>query len=79
MVLAIVAMILCDAVHPPAVSTALSFGLKAGDTSNLALFCLALGITAVLLGLQKLTLWLVVRAARRDHGHKDDKPLRGSR
>lgn len=66
MVLAIVAMILCDAVHPPAVATALSFGLKAGDTSNLVLFCLALGITAVLLGLQRLTLWLVVRSARRD-------------
>lgn len=79
MVLAIVAMILCDAVHPPAVATALSFGLKAGDTSNLALFCLALGITAVLLGLQKLTLWLVVRAARSDHGHKDDKPPAGGR
>lgn len=66
MVLAIVAMIVSDAVHPPAVATALSFGMKAGDTSNLALFSLALGITAVLLGLQKLMLWLVVRSARRD-------------
>lgn len=70
MVLATVAMILCDAVHPPAVATALSFGLKAGDTSNLALFCLALGITAVLLALQKLTLWLVVRSTRRERSQE---------
>ena len=79
MVLAIVAMILCDAVHPPAVATALSFGLKAGDTSNLALFCLALGITVVLLGLQKLTLWLVLRAARQDHARTDDERMRDNR
>lgn len=64
MVLTIVTMIVCDAVHPPAVATALGFGLKAGDTSNLALFCLALGITAVLLGLQRLTLWLVLRSTK---------------
>ncbi|WP_198118152.1 HPP family protein [Massilia rhizosphaerae] len=61
MVLAIVGMIVFDAVHPPAVSTALGFGLKAGDASNLALFFLALATTVVLLGLQKLSLWLVAR------------------
>jgi CBS-domain-containing membrane protein len=64
MVLAIVAMIMADAVHPPAVATALSFGLKAGDASNLVLFCLALGITLVLLALQKLMLYLVSRQSR---------------
>lgn len=64
MVLAIVAMVVSDTVHPPAVSTALGFGLKAGDTSNLALFCLALAITVVLLGLQRLTLWLLRRSGR---------------
>jgi CBS-domain-containing membrane protein len=61
MVLAIVAMVALDAVHPPAVSTALGFGLKAGDASNIALFMLALGITVVLLGLQRLSLWMVRR------------------
>jgi CBS-domain-containing membrane protein len=65
MLCAIVAMIVLDAVHPPAVSTALSFGLKAGDTGNLALFCLALAITVVLLGLQRLTMYLVNRDTRR--------------
>lgn len=63
MLLAIVAMIVFDAVHPPAVSTALGFGLKAGDTDNLVLFCLALGITVVLLGLQRLTMYLVTRGS----------------
>lgn len=61
MVLAITLMIVFDTMHPPAVATALSFGLKAGDAGNLALFCLTLGITVVLLGLQKVTVWLVKR------------------
>jgi CBS-domain-containing membrane protein len=61
MVLAIVAMIVLDAVHPPAVATTLGFGLKAGDATNLALFLLALAITVALLGLQRLSLWMVKR------------------
>jgi len=75
MVLAIVAMVVFDAVHPPAVSTALSFGLKAGDADNLGLFTLALAITVALLSLQKLTLWLVTRWApdgKRPAVHADD-------
>lgn len=63
MLCAIVGAIVLDAVHPPAVATALGFGLKAGDTSNVALFCLALGITVVLLGLQRLSVRLVARHA----------------
>lgn len=59
MVFIIVAMILLDAMHPPAVSTALSFGLKAGDESNIVLFALALGVTAVLVVLQRTALWLL--------------------
>lgn len=74
MVAAIVLMIVLDAVHPPAVSTALSFGLRAGDASNLALFCLALAITVLLLGLQRLTQYLVLRSlrGRRSAGPGDD-------
>lgn len=62
MIAAIVMMIVFDAVHPPAVATALSFGLRAGDASNLLLFCLALAVTVVLLGLQRLTQYLVLRS-----------------
>lgn len=40
MALTIVLLILFDAVHPPAVSTALSFALRPGDESNLLLFVL---------------------------------------
>jgi CBS-domain-containing membrane protein len=61
MVLAIVVMIVLDVVHPPAVATTLGFGLKAGGATNLALFFLALAITVALLGLQKLSLWMVTR------------------
>lgn len=65
MVLVIVLMIVFDVVHPPAVATALSFGLKAGDVSNLMLFLLSLGITVLLLGLEKLSVWLLARGGQR--------------
>jgi CBS-domain-containing membrane protein len=76
MVLAIMAMVMFDAMHPPAVSTALSFGLRAGDESNLVLFALAVGITAVLVGLQRAALWLLRRSKRRDEGHAHEPASR---
>ena len=57
----ILGMIVLDVVHPPAVGTAMSFALRAGDASNLALFVLALGITVVLVGLQRAAVWALVR------------------
>ena len=65
MVLAIYGMLLLDAMHPPAVSTALSFGLRSGDESNLALFTVAVGITAALILLQRLAVYAARRSARR--------------
>ncbi|HEX8395562.1 MAG TPA: HPP family protein [Longimicrobium sp.] len=61
----ILLMIVTDAVHPPAVSTALSFSLRAGPESNLALFALAVGITAVLVVLQRAAVWTLARHAAR--------------
>ena len=66
MVLAIGLMIVCDAMHPPAVSSALSFGLRSGDASNLLLFCMAVGITALLVVMQRMALWTLRRVSRRD-------------
>jgi CBS-domain-containing membrane protein len=65
MVLSIAAMIALDVVHPPAVATAMSFALRAGETENLLLFALALGITAILIVLQRAALWLLARHAPR--------------
>ncbi|MBE9005353.1 HPP family protein [Fortiea sp. LEGE XX443] len=59
MVIAIPLMIFLDAMHPPSVATSLSFALKAGNVSNLVLFALAIGITTVLVGLERYTLWLL--------------------
>lgn len=56
LLITIVLMILVDAMHPPAVSTALSFVFRAGDASNFLLFGLALGITAILALLEQVTL-----------------------
>lgn len=64
MVLTIVLMIVLDIMHPPAVATSLSFALKAGNENNLMLFGLALGITALLVGLERLALWLLARFSR---------------
>jgi hypothetical protein len=55
------AMIALDAVHPPAVSTALGFALRSGDASSLAIFGLALGVTAALVVLQRSALLLLGR------------------
>jgi CBS-domain-containing membrane protein len=58
-------MILLDAVHPPAVSTALGFAFRAGDESNLAVFALALAILAALVLLERAALWLLERLGDR--------------
>lgn len=65
MVVTIVAMILLDVVHPPAVATAMAFALRAGSETNLALFGLAVGVTALLVVLERLALWVLARATRR--------------
>jgi CBS-domain-containing membrane protein len=63
MVITIVVMILLDIVHPPAVSTALSFAFRAGNENNLLLFGFAVGVIALLVGLQRISLWLLARYA----------------
>ncbi|BAZ49320.1 hypothetical protein NIES4103_19320 [Nostoc sp. NIES-4103] len=60
MIITIVLMILLDVMHPPAVATSLSFALKAGNENNLVMFGLAVGITALLVGLERFALWLLV-------------------
>lgn len=63
MLATIILLIVLDAVHPPAISTALSFAFRAGDESSLVLFGLAVGITAALVALERAALWLLARAA----------------
>ncbi|MBD2115045.1 MULTISPECIES: HPP family protein [Cyanophyceae] len=64
MVVTIVLMIVLDVVHPPAVATSLSFALRSGNQSNLLLFGLAVGITATLVMLENLSLWVLARHSR---------------
>ena len=59
MVVTIILMIAMDVVHPPAVSTSLSFALRTGDVSNLWIFGMALGIIAILVILERAALWLL--------------------
>lgn len=64
MVVVIVLMVTLDAVHPPAVSTALGFGFRRGPESNLGTFALALGLVVALVGLQRASVWILDRLER---------------
>lgn len=64
MVATITLMILLDAVHPPAVATAMSFALRAGETGNVVLFGFAVMITGTLVLLERAALWILARYAR---------------
>ena len=61
MVVTIVLMIVLDAVHPPAVSTSISFAFRAGAVQNIELFVLALAMIVVLVILERLSLWVLLR------------------
>ncbi|MGA7936015.1 MAG: HPP family protein [Kovacikia sp.] len=63
MIITIALMILLDVVHPPAVSTSLSFALRAGNQNNLVLFGLAVGVTAILVLLERLALWILAHSS----------------
>ena len=64
MVASIVAMVTLDAVHPPAVSTALAFGFRSSNAGNLLLFGLSVFLIVLLVGLQRASLWMLARATR---------------
>jgi CBS-domain-containing membrane protein len=61
MVITIGCMIVLDVVHPPAVSTALSFAFQADIENNLVLFSLAVGAVALLVSLERFVLWILAR------------------
>jgi CBS-domain-containing membrane protein len=65
MIVTIVLMILLDVMHPPAVSTSLSFALKAGNENNLVVFGLAVGVTTLLVVLERFALWLLVHLSKK--------------
>jgi len=61
----ILLMILFNIVHPPAVTTSLAFSLRPDNNSSLALFGLAIAITASLVLLQLAVRWLVSHHVKR--------------
>jgi CBS-domain-containing membrane protein len=66
MVVVIFGMILANAMHPPAVSTALSFAFSAGRGGGLILFGLCLGLVVILVLLQRASVWLLRRTLARE-------------
>ena len=57
----IAVMVLFNAVHPPAVSTSFAFALRAAPASNIGLFALAVAVTAVLVIVERASLWALGR------------------
>ncbi len=66
-------MITLDAIHPPAVSTAISFGFSSPNTDIFFLFLLALGMVAVLIFLEQAILWMVRRKEMLQAGEGENK------
>ena len=64
MVATIALMIVADAVHPPAVATALAFAFRTGDERNLVLFALAVALVVVLVLTEAATLAVLARLRR---------------
>ena len=64
MVISITFMILLNVMHPPAVSTALTFAFEKGKT--LPLFFIAVGMLIVLIILQKISVWLLNRKSKHE-------------
>jgi CBS-domain-containing membrane protein len=62
LVLTIVLIITLDAMHPPAMSTALSFAFHTNSLKTLAIFGLTMVVIASLVALQKVAFWLVQKA-----------------
>ena len=61
MITAITLMILFDVVHPPAVSTSLSFAFRTGEVDNYTLFGMAVAMTAVLVIIEQAALRIMFR------------------
>ena len=59
MVLAVTLMILLNAMHPPAVSSALIFAFQYTEPNTLLLFTFAVFLLVMLVILQRVSLWLV--------------------
>ncbi len=64
MIFAIIVMIVAKAMHPPAVSTALIFAFEHKDVNNLMLFFLAVLLLAILIVLQRASIWLIQRGEK---------------
>ena len=64
MITSITLMILFDVVHPPAVSTSLSFAFRTGDVDNYSLFGMAVAMTAALVILEQAALRIMFRFKR---------------
>lgn len=65
MIVTIVALVTLDMVHPPAVSTTLTFAFRNAAENEFALFGIAVLMVVVLVALQRASVWLLSRSLAR--------------
>lgn len=64
LVLTVLGGVVRKRLHPPAVATALAFAFRSGEIGSLAIFAMAVGITAGLVVLERSMLWALGRLDR---------------
>lgn len=69
MVLTIITTISLRAMHPPAVSTSLTFAFRANPASSLSLFGLSLLLVLLLVALQQASVWTLRRWRKPSFAH----------
>lgn len=64
MVATILILVTLDVVHPPAVATSLGFAFRGANETSFTLFLLALFMVALLVFLERVSVWLLTRFVR---------------
>jgi CBS-domain-containing membrane protein len=70
MILSIAVMIFAKAMHPPAVSTALIFAFQYKEVNVVMMFFLAVLLLAILIILQRASLWLIKRGENKTENNE---------
>jgi CBS-domain-containing membrane protein len=70
MVICTAVMITAKAMHPPAVSSAMTFSFQYTKPDTLLMFLFAVGLLVILVALQKASLWILKKADKRHYLNK---------
>lgn len=73
MIISIIVMIVTGAMHPPAVSSALIFAFEYTRINTLLMFFMAVVLLVLLIGMQRISIWIIRRGEKRVVKQKQDQ------